>query len=536
MQEESLLQEIKNALDEDAPRLAYADWLESNGQPERAELIRVQCRLATKMLSDEERASLQKTENLLLDEHAWKWAEAYGSKISTWCFRRGLIELVEISLEQEKEAILTIGSCDGIRHLRDTGQFCELQGFIDALPELNHLTGLEFWYLYAFEDELVDQMLQSPALKNLRTLILHHDRNGNLVHEQVIIDGLCSPYRSRIENLAVNVDCSWRGPSNSILEAIANSPFLRNLKKLNLSNAGDTGNNPQLNCDVIEQLAFSKNLAQLEELDLRSIHCSEDVWNSILNMPQLPKLKKLWLNDSTEIPTGENWTPVVGYLPEMEDWRQQFNRLGIKEIDWDTRRISPEKSQVERLFTWEQRREQPILKIADYVIDCRYRELESDFHQMCTDLAGQNTANEIAALDFAEWGKYISPIVEDVVSHAKNENQDAIVMRLRHDLNWGGTLGAHVKYNPGEFDPDLDPNKPFKEYSYTIPEYQRQIAKFEKASRVFKRNPVTDRTQPDVVLAYLLARFTTAFHRALIQFDFDQRVFISFMLAVFRIR
>jgi uncharacterized protein (TIGR02996 family) len=28
---------------EDTPRLAYADWLQENGQPERAELIRLQC-------------------------------------------------------------------------------------------------------------------------------------------------------------------------------------------------------------------------------------------------------------------------------------------------------------------------------------------------------------------------------------------------------------------------------------------------------------------------------------------------------------
>ncbi len=33
--------------EEDAPRLMYADWLDDNGQPERAEFIRVQCELAS---------------------------------------------------------------------------------------------------------------------------------------------------------------------------------------------------------------------------------------------------------------------------------------------------------------------------------------------------------------------------------------------------------------------------------------------------------------------------------------------------------
>lgn len=37
---------IRAAPDDDAPRLVYADWLTENGEEERGELIRVQCRLA----------------------------------------------------------------------------------------------------------------------------------------------------------------------------------------------------------------------------------------------------------------------------------------------------------------------------------------------------------------------------------------------------------------------------------------------------------------------------------------------------------
>src|ERR1700761_7535427 len=37
---------IVAAEDEDTPRLAYADWLDEHGDPDRAEFIRIQCRLA----------------------------------------------------------------------------------------------------------------------------------------------------------------------------------------------------------------------------------------------------------------------------------------------------------------------------------------------------------------------------------------------------------------------------------------------------------------------------------------------------------
>jgi uncharacterized protein (TIGR02996 family) len=45
-QHEAFLRAIFDAPDDDTPRLVYADFLEENGEPERAELIRVQCELS----------------------------------------------------------------------------------------------------------------------------------------------------------------------------------------------------------------------------------------------------------------------------------------------------------------------------------------------------------------------------------------------------------------------------------------------------------------------------------------------------------
>ena len=42
----AFIHSIREAPDDDAPRLVYADWLEDNGDPQRAEFIRVQCELA----------------------------------------------------------------------------------------------------------------------------------------------------------------------------------------------------------------------------------------------------------------------------------------------------------------------------------------------------------------------------------------------------------------------------------------------------------------------------------------------------------
>jgi uncharacterized protein (TIGR02996 family) len=46
-QDEAFLQAIREAPDDDAPRLVYADWLDENGQPERADFIRYQIELTS---------------------------------------------------------------------------------------------------------------------------------------------------------------------------------------------------------------------------------------------------------------------------------------------------------------------------------------------------------------------------------------------------------------------------------------------------------------------------------------------------------
>jgi len=44
--EDAFLRDILAHPEDDTPRLVFADWLEENGRPERAEFIRVQCELA----------------------------------------------------------------------------------------------------------------------------------------------------------------------------------------------------------------------------------------------------------------------------------------------------------------------------------------------------------------------------------------------------------------------------------------------------------------------------------------------------------
>jgi uncharacterized protein (TIGR02996 family) len=65
MTHDALLQAIIGSPHDDGLRLVYADFLEENGQPDRAAFIRVQIELANLPQADERRASLEAKEREL---------------------------------------------------------------------------------------------------------------------------------------------------------------------------------------------------------------------------------------------------------------------------------------------------------------------------------------------------------------------------------------------------------------------------------------------------------------------------------------
>jgi uncharacterized protein (TIGR02996 family) len=92
--EASLLAEIRALPDDDVPRLVYADWLEDNGDTDRAEFLLLQVRLVRAPEHSPERFELEERSEDLLARHqrAWlahlpKWARELGLT-----FRRGMPE------------------------------------------------------------------------------------------------------------------------------------------------------------------------------------------------------------------------------------------------------------------------------------------------------------------------------------------------------------------------------------------------------------------------------------------------------------
>src|SRR4051812_46662143 len=94
--EDALLAAAAAAPDDDAPRLAYADWLDEHGHPHRAAFIRAPCRIArgAAEFGDEERAFE------LEERNRGRWLVGLpGGEGVVWTFRRGFPEEVEAPID-----------------------------------------------------------------------------------------------------------------------------------------------------------------------------------------------------------------------------------------------------------------------------------------------------------------------------------------------------------------------------------------------------------------------------------------------------
>jgi uncharacterized protein (TIGR02996 family) len=89
--EDALLQAVRDHVDDDAPRLVYADWLEEHGDAARAEFIRVQCALAQRGLPRSRRERLRTREQEMLQLHRQRWLGSLRRSPLPWVFHRGFV-------------------------------------------------------------------------------------------------------------------------------------------------------------------------------------------------------------------------------------------------------------------------------------------------------------------------------------------------------------------------------------------------------------------------------------------------------------
>jgi uncharacterized protein (TIGR02996 family) len=149
---DTFLRAVLEKPDDDAPRLIYADWLDENGDPERAEFIRLQCALAARQPvrgrdANPNFLAMLRREDQLLERHAATWQAPFESgRNLSLTFRRGFVENVVADAHTFVQIAEELFRRSPVRHLRltwkDFEPHYERGRFLQTIAAVHQLAGL----------------------------------------------------------------------------------------------------------------------------------------------------------------------------------------------------------------------------------------------------------------------------------------------------------------------------------------------------------------------------------------------------------
>lgn len=228
--EKALLDAIWEHPHDDSVRLAYADWLQENGQPERAEFIRVQCELAALEGWDGSvrKVELEKREQQLWTRHAKEWKSHLPPNLrKTAGFRRGFLKPQPRTLTAAK--FLALAADDvASAPLRDVRLSCNYRMLskVLACPHLSRIGALDLRYWLATAGD-VRAFVSSPFVRNVTDLTLTGSRFGDRGLAELAAGAAGLPH---LRDLTVeSCDLTVSG-----LETLLASPLTGGLRSLNL--------------------------------------------------------------------------------------------------------------------------------------------------------------------------------------------------------------------------------------------------------------------------------------------------------------
>jgi uncharacterized protein (TIGR02996 family) len=288
----ALVEAIVEAPDDDGPRLVYADWLEENGEPERAEFIRVQCELARLPEEDARREALDASSKALEKAHGMTWIQPLkktldrprSRQLNRWTFRRGFLDKLSLTLERPgfgRDA----GEALSCHPVREVSFHCQ--------PPLDLGSALE---------ELAD----SSCLRALQSLSTYG--GGAPTAEGLSRLGRASGL-GRLTSLrfVMNVPVA-------ALAALAGSPLAARLTDLSLFVAPEEG--PAL----LGLLAGSPFLPALADLGVPGWPLGNEGVARLANSPNLPSIRSLWLGGpslTAALPVVLRASPLWGRLTSL---------------------------------------------------------------------------------------------------------------------------------------------------------------------------------------------------------------------------
>jgi uncharacterized protein (TIGR02996 family) len=311
---------------EDAPRLVFADWLEENGEADRAEFIRLQVALARQAVPDTD-GRLRAADLLDEFEPTWRAELPLPDGVRGGAFERGFVAWAEVESAEEFRAHAdflhkrTTARKWVIEHAEYDVQ--ELPADWPAWDEVAGVAGLAFSFFRFAPDETAT-FLASPHLGGLRSLAI--------TYSDLDSDALALLAGSAQLGGLTDLDLTNHGISAGGIRALARSPHLHGLRTLDLRQ--DTLEEPDRNrfdTDAVVALAGAANLAGLRSLAVCPYALTAEGCAALAGSPYLSGLRSLTLASAELLPGALR--PLLGSPLLLGLERLDLRELGLTAED-----------------------------------------------------------------------------------------------------------------------------------------------------------------------------------------------------------
>jgi uncharacterized protein (TIGR02996 family) len=349
----AILDYIVANIDDDTPRLAYADWLDENGQADRAEFVRVQVERARLPEWDATQVRLRLREKKLLDQHGERWlAEIPAPAGAKWeGFRRGIVAEVSFAsydaMRQSAHACRAVAPVEAVtvrwprkrepqenappiaelRELSLTGR-PESPNDVVRLAESPQLRTLRVLTARGLWADVFPRLVRSLYLAPLKALRLPNSELGNAG----ILALLESSALTQLEELDLsgrgvmeryNEDPVVRAPG---LVLLAGWEGLKSVRSLNL-NGNDLGRSG------LRALLQSRHVGGLKELSLRNTRLDGQAMAEFDDARKGLQLEVLDLGENLLKDLGAEYVALVPCLKELKALRLdrcEITQLGAR--------------------------------------------------------------------------------------------------------------------------------------------------------------------------------------------------------------
>jgi uncharacterized protein (TIGR02996 family) len=268
----SLLKAVKDAPDEDAPRLVLADWLEEHGdeaQRGRAELIRLQCESWRQLPHAPHFCVRSPREKELEERYGAEWVASLGGGVKEVTYERGLARVKVYARSFLGKRMTALAG-------KEAWAWVEQAAPVVA-SGADHWTGPGWRAGEEPAHPQLAEVLRSPLLKSVRKLELSW-----VLLNAGDVDVLARARLGHVRELGLGYDY-LDAPGTA---ALAGIDWFRNLTALDLQQN-------QLRAEGARALAEATNLTNLEELNLVWDLIGPEGMAALASSPHFPHMRRL---------------------------------------------------------------------------------------------------------------------------------------------------------------------------------------------------------------------------------------------------